>query len=1307
MNRTVCRTGLRPRTIHPGRNMAGGVATPRPPGPSVTKRRSVVSSPYTISQWRQLHHDTERDSAIAEERQFVSDNTTVVSRNTNIQNGRSMGGGSVMITRDSDDPPAWSHQLPNHNGGPLSQARIISIETQREQFNRKVDTDTVSRRKRTASQMLAPDRPTEYFQPNEGTRTMQLDHLTKPAVRTQPGIPPQSTIAQTAMGEVAPLRVCQPNPTKMALYPDGGAAALAMPTTADGTRTSSEGVSRVHPLLLLDVGAVAVETATPQAAAATSRWSVRPPPHQQQQRTCDIAIQSDGGRTREWAAVRQQQQQLQLCTSDVADYDDGGRTPMRVRSQQKQQQPPQWASDVATERPLDGGRWTRMDAVQYQRQQQHTSDIATDHPRIASTHQQHHHQWPQPQQHTSDIAIDHTSTTRIASTHPHQWPQPQQQQHTSDIATDPSFSLTRIASVVRSLSQQQPTCAPPLCDHTTPTTTRIASVVRSLPQQQPTSAYCAPPTTTTTRQMKGFQTQQQQQQYVADTSDQHGGGWCTSRFASATRTQQPQHTLSDVAAEHAAAASTTTTGHVTPLGWHVHLPAQSTQENHNGGQHSTTAPPGRSTVRVVGPPEMMPHPITSSRQMGERIPQWDHRPWDQVAAHSLHPPPPPPTAGPLHVGFPMRTESHSIPMDAQPAHAIEPTTRGAQVFQTHQTFPIPGTTIMGDVTGDSHFASETLRGRRPSSFHYSAESDVTTNQPTTTTTTPPPPQNWKQGTQSQDAAAIIVHHPDQRTNTVPFQGSHQRGAAGTTEDSSIADAMYRGTTFNPLRMTHTTNTAHAEYTTPHHHHHSTTDATHINHQPSSSISLLDPGSPPGLLSHHVGGHMMDVPTTVTRIAADVTQNRALTAMTPVPPTSTRRTTTTIMQSNHPTSNATNAPAVAHHHTHHNTPLGTQPVLSTTTTTNTPARSGGEPPPHHTSSVHRSSVVIGGDAGNHQPHHHHHHPGLVFDVQRALGVAAIDTNNHAMAGMRHHGMIQHHETQWPTMPATAAAHLAQPAAAATWQQQQQHRVDRNTLSLTADPNDEWGTTRTLPVGDHHHHHRPRVAGTNTQTPIHQNEHEHYYAPNIIHSQPTAAWSTNIINQGPRTVDNGTPSTSWSVAPPSSAVAVSVDGPVLQQRHTHTTSNNNFDNTSAPANTNLPYLHTRNDPNNGPVHAHGGGSSAATDNTNEYHHHERTQPPNNTSCLVPRFGFANTFNGGVDDNSRHGGTNNTNNPVHPHRATTSTVNLLPHPPPPHAATDMTRSNPATEKARGAWDRSAPFKNVPDGLTSWLQYGKVFPG
>ena len=105
MNHTVCRTGLRPRTIHPGRNMAGGVATPRPPGPSVTKRRSVVSSPYTISQWRQLHHDTERDSAIAEERQFVSDNTTVVSRNTNIQNGRSMGGGSVMITRDSDDPP--------------------------------------------------------------------------------------------------------------------------------------------------------------------------------------------------------------------------------------------------------------------------------------------------------------------------------------------------------------------------------------------------------------------------------------------------------------------------------------------------------------------------------------------------------------------------------------------------------------------------------------------------------------------------------------------------------------------------------------------------------------------------------------------------------------------------------------------------------------------------------------------------------------------------------------------------------------------------------------------------------------------------------------------------------------------------------------------------------------------------------------------------------------------------------------------------------------------------------------------------
>ena len=181
MNRTsVCRTGLRPRTVHAGRNMACGVAPPRPPGPSVIKRTSAVASPYTISQWRQLRGDTERDDAMADERNFVSENITVVSRNTNIQNGRSMGG-SVMITRDSNDPPAWSHQLPNHNGGPLSQARIISTEAQREQFNRKVDTDTVSQRKRTATQMLAPDRPTEYYQTK---RTMQLDHLPKPAVRT-------------------------------------------------------------------------------------------------------------------------------------------------------------------------------------------------------------------------------------------------------------------------------------------------------------------------------------------------------------------------------------------------------------------------------------------------------------------------------------------------------------------------------------------------------------------------------------------------------------------------------------------------------------------------------------------------------------------------------------------------------------------------------------------------------------------------------------------------------------------------------------------------------------------------------------------------------------------------------------------------------------------------------------------------------------------------------------------------------------------------------------------------------------------
>jgi hypothetical protein len=181
---TICRTGVRSRTDHYGRHMAIGMAPPRPPGPSVLRRKSVVASTFTQSQWQQNNATTERDSATANQRCFIADATVPYSLSV-----------PGLITRDdNNDPPQRLSTLDN---GPMSQARVISTEVQREQFNRKVDTDTISRRKRTATQMMAPNRPDEMYQTNHNVRTMALDHLTKPAVRIQTGIPPQSTISET------------------------------------------------------------------------------------------------------------------------------------------------------------------------------------------------------------------------------------------------------------------------------------------------------------------------------------------------------------------------------------------------------------------------------------------------------------------------------------------------------------------------------------------------------------------------------------------------------------------------------------------------------------------------------------------------------------------------------------------------------------------------------------------------------------------------------------------------------------------------------------------------------------------------------------------------------------------------------------------------------------------------------------------------------------------------------------------------------------------------------------------------------
>ena len=176
---TICQAGLRNRADHHGRHMAFDMPPPRPSGPSVLKRKSVVASSISHSQWQQQNATSERDSATADQRCFIADSTVPFSRSV-----------PGLITRDGDYLPDWSLRLSTYGSGPMSQARVISTETQREQFNRRVETDTVSRRKRTASQMMAPYRPDDHHQTDHGVRTMALNHLTKPAVRTHTGIPP-------------------------------------------------------------------------------------------------------------------------------------------------------------------------------------------------------------------------------------------------------------------------------------------------------------------------------------------------------------------------------------------------------------------------------------------------------------------------------------------------------------------------------------------------------------------------------------------------------------------------------------------------------------------------------------------------------------------------------------------------------------------------------------------------------------------------------------------------------------------------------------------------------------------------------------------------------------------------------------------------------------------------------------------------------------------------------------------------------------------------------------------------------------
>ena len=197
------RTGIRSRRDHEGRHLALGMAPPRPAGPSLKRRRSVVASPFGASEWQRLYSDSERDNATADNRSFLADSITPLSRNVHIQNGRTMSGPG-LITRDTEEPPGWSHRLSYPtNGGPLSHARYLALETQREEHNRRVDTEMVGRTKQTATQLFAPHRPNDnaYLPPMD--RTMALNHLTKPAIRTQTGIPLHSLVSETLYGDTA------------------------------------------------------------------------------------------------------------------------------------------------------------------------------------------------------------------------------------------------------------------------------------------------------------------------------------------------------------------------------------------------------------------------------------------------------------------------------------------------------------------------------------------------------------------------------------------------------------------------------------------------------------------------------------------------------------------------------------------------------------------------------------------------------------------------------------------------------------------------------------------------------------------------------------------------------------------------------------------------------------------------------------------------------------------------------------------------------------------------------------------------